>query len=344
MQCLTVWGQWAVQLQLLPRTASLPGGSGRCNFSNARPHCLGAVGSATPAMHRLTALGQWAVKLPQCTTSLPGGSGQCNSNSCNALPHCPGAVGSGTPAMHCLTAWGQWAVELLQCTASLPWGQWAVQLLQCTASLPGGSGQCNSCNALPHWLGAVGSATPAIHCRTAGGQWAAQLLQRTAAMALGQWAVDLRQYTAALPGGSEQCSSCITLPHCLGAVDSATPAMHASLSGGSGQRNSCNALPHCLGAVGSGRWPPIGLAGGSEHPLGRTPRPPRAGAPGSLKKMAPHWPGRRLRMPPGQDSPSPPGRCARFSEEDGPPLAWQETPNTPWAGLPVPPGPVRPVL
>ena len=52
-------------------------------------------------------------------------------------------------------------MQLLQCTASLPWGQWAVQLLQCTASLAGGSGQCNSCNALPHCLGAVDSATPA---------------------------------------------------------------------------------------------------------------------------------------------------------------------------------------
>ena len=86
------------------------------------------------------------------------------------------------------------------------------------------------------------------------------------------------------------------------------------------------------------------LLGDSEHPLGWAPRPPQAGAPGSLRKMAPSWPDRRLRTPPGQDSPSPPGRCARFSEEDGPPLAWQETPNTPWAGLPVPPGPVRPVL
>ena len=94
------------------------------------PHCLGAVGSATPtpATHCLTAWGQWAVQLLQCTASVPGGSGQCNS--CNALPHCPGAVGSGTPATHCLTAWEQWAV----------------QLLQCTASLPGGSGQCNSFN------------------------------------------------------------------------------------------------------------------------------------------------------------------------------------------------------
>ena len=77
------------------------------------------------------------------------------------------------------------------------------------------------------------------------------------------------------------------------------------------------------------RWPPLGLAGDSEHPLGRTPRPPQAGAPGSLQKMAPPWPGRRLRTPPGQDSLSPPGRCARFPEEDDHPLAWQETPNTP---------------
>ena len=48
-------------------------------------------------------------------------------------------------------------------------GQWAVELLQCTALLPGGSGQCNSnsCNALPHCLGAVGSGTPAMHCPAA---------------------------------------------------------------------------------------------------------------------------------------------------------------------------------
>ena len=85
MHCLTAWGQWAVEL--LQCTAPLPGGSGQCISCNALPHCLGAVGSATPAMHCLTALG---------------------------------AVGSGPPAMHCPTAWGQWAVELMQCTASLP--------------------------------------------------------------------------------------------------------------------------------------------------------------------------------------------------------------------------------
>ena len=60
--------------------------------------------------------------------------------------------------------------------------QWAVELLQCTAPLPGGSGQCNSCNARPHRLGAVGSATPATHCLTAWGQWAVQLLQCTASL------------------------------------------------------------------------------------------------------------------------------------------------------------------
>ena len=263
-------GQWGA---IFFRETGAPARGGRgvlprgCSESPARP-----VGG-----HLL----QWAVELLQCTAPLLGGSGQCNScnalphcpravgqwNSCNALPHCPGAVGSGTLAMHCLTAWGQRTVQPLQCTASLP--RVSGQCSSCNAPppCPGGSGQCNSCNALPHCLGAVGSATSAIHCRTAGGQWAAQLLQRTAALAWGQWAVDLRQYTAALPGGSGQCSSCITLPHCLGAVDSATPAMHcrtawgqwaaqllqctASLPWGSGQRNSCNALPHCLGAVGS---------------------------------------------------------------------------------------------
>ena len=132
---------------------------------NAPPHCLGAVGGATPAMHCLTALeavdnatlamhrptawGQWAVEFLQCTAPLPGSSGQCNSR--NALPHCLGAVGSATRAMHRLTAWGQWAV----------------QLVQCTASLPGGRGQCNSCNALPRCLGTAGSATLAMHWPTA---------------------------------------------------------------------------------------------------------------------------------------------------------------------------------
>ena len=95
MHCLTAWGQWAVEL--LQCTAPLPGGIGQCNFCNTLPHCLGAVGSATPAMHCLTALGQWAAELLQRTASLPGSSGQCNS--CNALPHCLGAVGSATPAM-----------------------------------------------------------------------------------------------------------------------------------------------------------------------------------------------------------------------------------------------------
>ena len=75
MHCLTAWGQWAVQLQLLQCTASLPGGIGQCNSCNTRPHCLGAVGSATPAMHCLTPLGQQAVELLQCTASLPGGMG-----------------------------------------------------------------------------------------------------------------------------------------------------------------------------------------------------------------------------------------------------------------------------
>ena len=107
----------------------------------------------------------------------------------------------------------------------------------CPAALllwAGGSGQWNSCNALPDCLGAVGSGPPAIHCPTAWGQWAVQFLQ----------------CTASLPGGSGQCNSCNTLPHCLGAVGSGPPAMHCPTAWGSGQCNSCNTLPHCPGGGG----------------------------------------------------------------------------------------------
>ena len=73
MPYLTAWGQGAVELlqytATLPGgswqcsscnalTASLPGGSGQCNSCNALPHCLGAVGSGTPAIYCLTALEQ----------------------------------------------------------------------------------------------------------------------------------------------------------------------------------------------------------------------------------------------------------------------------------------------
>ena len=164
------------------------------------------------------------MQLLQCTASLPGGSGQCNSR--NAVPHRLWAVGSATPAMHCLTGWGQCAAQLLQCSASLPWGQWAVELLQCTASLPLGSRQCNSCNALPHCPGAVGSATPGMPCLTALGAVGSAAPAMLCLTGWGQCAAQLLQCTASLPWGSGQWNSCNTLPHCLGAVGSAAPAMH----------------------------------------------------------------------------------------------------------------------
>ena len=123
-------------------------------------------------------------------------------------------MGSATPAMDCLTGSGNPPIHRL--TA---WGHWAPEPLQCTTSLPRGSGQCNSCNALLHILGAVGMAIPAWH----------------GPAALGQRVVGLLQYTASLPGGSGQCNSCNALSHSLGAVGSATPT-----------------LPHCLGAMNSG--------------------------------------------------------------------------------------------
>ena len=133
-------------------------------------------------------------------------------------PHPACRAAPPVPSVWCRIAWRsaphRTVCALLHCCC----GQGAVgSVTHCQAAW----GQCNSCNALPRCLGAVGSGTPAMRCLTAWGQWAVELLQRT----------------ASLPWGSGQWNSCHTLPHC---------------PGGSGQWNSCNALPHCLGAAGSG--------------------------------------------------------------------------------------------
>ena len=153
-----------------------------------------------------------------------------------------------------------------------------MQLLSCTASLLVGSGQCNSCNAPPHCLGAVGSGHPAMYCLTAWGQWAVQLLQCTATPQAGggQWnscnarahQLGGRGIPARRRSLPKERTSCNALPHCLGAVGSGpllcTPTLlkgsrqavellkcTALPLGGCGLWNSYNALPHCLGADGS---------------------------------------------------------------------------------------------
>ena len=55
MHSLSDSGQWVVAL--LQCTATLLGGIWQWNSDNARPHCLGAVGGATAAMHCLIACG-----------------------------------------------------------------------------------------------------------------------------------------------------------------------------------------------------------------------------------------------------------------------------------------------
>ena len=66
-------------MELLPRTAALPEGSGQWNSCDTLPLFLGTAGCATPAMHCLTDWGQWAVQLLHYTASPPRGSGQWNS-------------------------------------------------------------------------------------------------------------------------------------------------------------------------------------------------------------------------------------------------------------------------
>ena len=59
-------------------------GTGQWNSCNAMLRCLGAVGSAAPAMHRHTAWGQWAVELLLCTATPPEGGGQRSSRNARA--------------------------------------------------------------------------------------------------------------------------------------------------------------------------------------------------------------------------------------------------------------------
>ena len=70
----------------------------------------------------------------------------CTISTLCAVPHCLVLCS----ALHCV------CLAALHCVCLAALHLWAV-----------GSGQWNSCNALPHCLGAVGSATPAIHCLTA---------------------------------------------------------------------------------------------------------------------------------------------------------------------------------
>ena len=96
-------------MELLQYTASLPRASGQWNSCNALPHCMGAVGSGTPAYalpHRLGAVGG---ELLQCAGPPAGGIGSPAQEALGAqLVQCtatlPGVVGSAIPTMHCLTA------------------------------------------------------------------------------------------------------------------------------------------------------------------------------------------------------------------------------------------------
>ena len=95
MHCPTTWGRWVVEL--VQRSALLPGGGRPCTFCNVLPHRLGDVGSENLATRGLA---NW-------------GDGE----SCSGGGH---FLKSGTPAMHCHTPHRQLAVQLMLCTAPLP--------------------------------------------------------------------------------------------------------------------------------------------------------------------------------------------------------------------------------
>ena len=266
------------RLLLLQCTASLPGGSGQWNSCNAPPHCLGAVGSATPALHRLTALGQWAVTLLQCTTSLPGGSWQWNS--CNALPHCLGAVGSGTPAMHRLTALGAVgsATPAMHCLTGVVWcGVVWCGVVWC------GVVWCGVVWCGVVWCGVVWCGVPKVLLLEGNGRdvyqrvqvngWAVCLSARCVLVCCCTAGTSAQSHLAGVvaqptrvhghTGSMGPTAPCVRHHQyfvCGGALLGAVPCTElcvpcrtALAVVGSGQWNFCNALPHCPLLGGSGQ-------------------------------------------------------------------------------------------
>ena len=143
-----------------PGGVAVHGRSCSAHCLHAVRQCIAGVAVPTAPWRCGSTLQKLHCPLPPCSEAVYCSWGDGES--------CPGGgccLKIGPPAMHCHNAWAQWAVELMSCSASLP----------------GGSGQWNSCNALPHCLGAVGSGTPATgsgtagtHCLTAWGQWVVQ--------------------------------------------------------------------------------------------------------------------------------------------------------------------------
>ena len=99
------------------RIAALPLRSGQQHSCCTLPHCLGALGSGTLALHCRTAREHWAVELFQHTAIQSGGIGQWNSS--NIPPHYLVAVGSGTLALDRRTARGQRAADFMLYIAAL---------------------------------------------------------------------------------------------------------------------------------------------------------------------------------------------------------------------------------
>ena len=145
--------------------------------TSAQLHLVGAA-LPTPVHGHTGSVGPTAPRVLRCTISTLCAVLHCLV-LCTALHLWAG--GSGTPAVVRRTACGQWTPEILQCTATLL----------------GGGGQWNSCNALPHCLGAVDTRNPAMHCHTA----------------LGQWAVELLQCSGSLPGGTGRPAQSVAAAH-----------------------------------------------------------------------------------------------------------------------------------
>ena len=173
---------------------------------------------------------------------------------------------------------------------------------------------------------------------TAPRQWGSALQEVRCPLPPGSEVVYCRRSTAHCPQAVRQCKAGVPLRECTGpampqhtytqrAHNTHSPARlpvpvgrHPGLCLLVTAPSAHHTTPHHTTRC-ARFYVPTGPAGRSDHPLGRTPHPPRPVGP----LVHPRRPCRKLRPPPGLDSPSPQAGVPGSTS----PQALQDTPTTP---------------
>ena len=171
-ECLTAWGQWAVQL--LQCTASLPSGSRQCNSCNALPHCLGGTGSPAQGVFGASCQGNGGASSSENQAHRHGGDGES----------CPRGVRS--------LLQGQWGAIFCREPGAPARGGRGVLPRGCSESPARANGGPSSSENRAHRPGGDGESCPGGVRSLRQGQWGAIFFREPGAPARGGRGVLLR--------------------------------------------------------------------------------------------------------------------------------------------------------